>query len=122
MAPDDDELPLLLSFYYYLADDFVKAYNYLLKARPTGGKLSEFQQALQLRLGMDDKLAEIGQILIALREGTITEKLLIPLETFIAERHQYSEFSVYFYHLLAAIGYAQLHLPQQALNHLFGCL
>lgn len=42
MAPDDEELPLLLAFYYYLNDQFVKSYNCLLRASPSSGKLKEF--------------------------------------------------------------------------------
>ena len=80
MVPDDVELPLLLSFYYYLNDEFIKSYNYLLRTKPASGKLKEFEQALQLRLGMYDKLDQIGLLLITLKEESeITEKLLLPL-------------------------------------------
>jgi hypothetical protein len=47
---------------------------------------------------------------------------MITLETYIAERYQFSEFSVYFYHLVLALGYASMKNPQKSLNHLFGCL
>ena len=42
MSPEDEELPLLLAFYYYLSDQFVKSYNCLLRAAPSSGKLKEF--------------------------------------------------------------------------------
>ncbi len=44
------------------------------------------------------------------------------LEKFIAERHQYSEFSVYFYHLVLGVGYSHEGQHERSLAHFFGCL
>jgi hypothetical protein len=52
----------------------------------------------------------------------VGERLLVPVETLVAERYQFSEFSVYFYHLLLAVGYAAVGQAQRSLDHLFGCL
>lgn len=71
---------------------------------------------------MFDRLAEIGQLLTAIAEENVSEQLLVPVETFAAERYQFSEFSVYFYHLLLAVGCAAVGQVQRALDHLFGCL
>ena len=42
MEPKDEEIQLLLSFYYYLLDDVETAYSYLSKVKPSSGKLREF--------------------------------------------------------------------------------
>lgn len=39
MAPEDDELPLLLSFYNYLEGNYLNAHRYLMKVKPDSGKL-----------------------------------------------------------------------------------
>ena len=63
LAPEDTELPLLLSFYHYLQGHYVLSQQHLDQVEHHSSKLGEFQQALDLRLGRYDSLREVGEIL-----------------------------------------------------------
>lgn len=39
MAPEDEEIPLLLAFYYYLSEEYVASFNYIQNVKPLTGKL-----------------------------------------------------------------------------------
>ncbi len=72
LAPEDEEVPLLLSFLLYLRDDFALAHQYLQAVQPSSGKLLEFELALCLRLGLLERLGELGELLRSLEgEGAV---------------------------------------------------
>lgn len=70
LSEEDEEVTLLLTFYYYLDGQYEECYQQLGKvvADSEEARFKEFQQALNLRLSNNAEAGMVGQLIASLEE------------------------------------------------------